>query len=79
MPETSIIVIRCIVKVHSCMGNKFKWSELNQEHALHCNKSNGESLTVQVEKEIKNIKRSELLLLFYFFHKHKADSLQHLK
>lgn len=41
--------------------------------------SNGESLTVQVEKEIKNIKRSELLLLFYFFHKHKADSLQHLK
>lgn len=69
------------------MGNKFKWSELNQEHALYCswnlsltlsNKSNGESLTVQVEKEIKNIKRSELLL-FYFFHKHKADSLQHLK
>lgn len=88
MPETSIIVIQCIVKVHSCMGNKFKWSELNQEHALHCswnlsltlsNKSNGESLTVQVEKEIKNIKHSELLLLFYFFHKHKADSLQHLK
>lgn len=70
------------------MGNKFKWSELNQEHALHCswnliltlsNKSNGESLTVQLEKEIKNIKHSELLLLFYFFHKHKADSLQHLK
>lgn len=67
MPETSIIVIQCIVKVNSCMGNKFKWSELNQEHALHCswnlsltlsNKSNGESLTVQVEKEIKNIKHS---------------------
>lgn len=91
MPETSIIVIQSIVKVHSYMGNKFKWSKLIQEHALHCswnlgltlsNKINGKSLTVQVEKQIKNINHSELLLLFYFFlffHRHKADSLQHLK
>lgn len=36
VPEISIRIIHCIVKVHACISNKYSGSKVNQEVALHC-------------------------------------------